>query len=158
VRQFQGRRWSGISHRPLRSAPDCPADRKHVERLVDPFRAELAARPLYISLDKDVLAAAEAPVNWDSGHLEGAEVLEVVAAFAAAAGGRIAGMDVVGDWSPVRVRGPFRRFLHWTEHPRVRVDAGAAAALHERLNLAVLQTVTAWGAPNEPRGLRLFAA
>ena len=34
----------------------------------------MTSRPLYISLDKDVLRADYAPVNWDSGHLREAEV------------------------------------------------------------------------------------
>jgi hypothetical protein len=157
VRRLRGRRWSRIVHQPLRAQADTPAKREAIENFIEPFRHELAARPLYISLDKDVLTAAEAPANWDSGYLEGAEVLEVVRAFSAAAGGRLAGMDVLGDWSPVRLGGWFRHALHWTEHPSVEVDAGAAAALHERLNLAILQATTAWCAAQH-RGLRLCAA
>jgi hypothetical protein len=158
ARRFQGRRWSRIAHQPLRSEPDTPADGKRVERLIDPFRKELAARPLYVSLDKDVLAASEAPANWDSGRLQGAEVLQVVGAFAAAAGGRLAGVDVVGDWSPVQVCGLFRQALHWTEHPALWVDDRGAAALHERLNLAVLQAAAAWCGADKRHGLRLCAA
>jgi hypothetical protein len=55
-------------------------------------------------------------------------------------------MDVVGDWSPVHVRGLFRRTLHWAEHPRVQPDPHEAAARNERLNLAILRAAAGWSA------------
>jgi hypothetical protein len=61
----------------------------------------------------------------------------VVEAFAGASAG-LAGMDVVGDWSPVRVAGLGRRLLHWTEHPRLRVEEAQAQERNEALNLALL--------------------
>jgi arginase family enzyme len=145
-RRFSGRRWTRVPHRPLRRKPDLPADAAQVAEVVASFRAELRARPLYVSLDKDVLTADEATVNWDSGCLHSAEALEVVRAFTAAAGGQLVGMDVVGDWSPVRVRGLFRRTLHWAEHPISRPDPDDAATRNERLNLAILQAAAIWSA------------
>src|SRR5579884_4176120 len=67
-RYFRGERWRQVPHRPLRRWTDQPADADAIEDWLAPFRAELAALPLYVSLDKDVLAASEAAVNWDSGH------------------------------------------------------------------------------------------
>jgi hypothetical protein len=157
-RRFRGRRWSGVLHKPLRRRPDEPAGRERIAGLIEPFRKELAARPLYVSLDKDVLRADLAVVNWDSGYLETAEVLDVIGAFAAAAGGQLAGVDVVGDWSPVRVRGLVRRALDWTEHPRLGVDPGEAAGRNGRLNLVLQGALTALAGEDPLRGLRLFAA
>jgi hypothetical protein len=51
-------------------------------------------------------------------------------------------MDVVGDWSPVRLSGPLRRLLHLTEHPPLAVDARDAARRNEALNLALLDHVS----------------
>jgi hypothetical protein len=147
VRRFRGRQWSGIAHEPLRQPPHEPAGRERVWRCLEQHRAELAARPLYISLDKDVLSADEAAVNWDSGRLVKSEVLEVLNAFRSVAGS-LAGLDVVGDWSPVRVRGLLRRALHWIEHPLLGMDPRAAAALNEDLNLDL---VTALGLANRRR-------
>jgi hypothetical protein len=152
IRCFRGRCWRKVPHQPLRVHPDFPAHGGRIAECLEPFHAELAARPLYVSLDKDVLRAAEAPVNWDSGYLGTTEALEVTRAFVAAAQGHLAGMDVLGDWSPVRVRGLFRKTLHWTEHPSLRVDPDAAAACNERVNLAVLQAVAGG------RAVRLRAA
>jgi hypothetical protein len=128
----------------LRAVAEQQSDRLRIAELVGGVRADLAARPLYISVDKDVLCAEDAAVNWDSGCLRTAEALEVVRAFAGAARGRLAGMDVVGDWSPVQVQGLFRRTLHWAEHPRLRPDPAEAAARNERLNLAFLQVAAGW--------------
>lgn len=140
-RRFHGRRWADIEHRPLRRRSDEPTQRSTIAEWLNPFRDELAARPLYISLDKDVLTAAESVVNWDSGHLTVREVMDALQAFLEAAGGELAGMDVVGDWSPVRLRGLLRRTLHWTEHPHLPVDPDEAAERNERLNLTLHEGV-----------------
>lgn len=142
-RRFRGRRWARVEHHPLRRRPDEPATREAIEEWLTPFRTELAAQPLYVSLDKDVLLASEATVNWDSGHLTAPEVLAVLEAFGTATG-ELAGMDVVGDWSPVRVQGPFRRLFHWTEHPRSTVDAEAATRRNEAWNVQLVDHVRRW--------------
>jgi hypothetical protein len=111
--------------------------------LLEPYRLELARWPLYVSLDKDVMLQAEAVVNWDSGHLTLPEVEMILEEFLGAAGGQLAGMDIVGDWSPVRVRGALRHFLHVTEHPVLHVDAETAAARNERTNLLLLDSLRA---------------
>ncbi len=138
-RGFAGQGWAHVVHQPLRRRSEEPSRREAVEDWLAPFRAELAARPLYVSLDKDVLVSAEASVNWDSGHLTMREVLDVLQAFRDAANGEFAGMDVVGDWSPVRLNGLPRRVLHWTEHPRQAIDPDEATRRNETLNLLLLE-------------------
>jgi arginase family enzyme len=140
-RRFQGRCWDAIAHRPLRRCPDEPVGCDLIEEWLAPYRTELTGWPLYISLDKDVLNASEAMVNWDSGHLTSAEVLSILSAFSNAAGGELAGMDVVGDWSPVPPLGLMQRLLHWIEHPALAIDADMAARRNEALNLRLLDCV-----------------
>jgi hypothetical protein len=140
VRPFRGRAWARTPHRPLRGQPGEPADAGRIEMLLVPWRAELRALPLYVSLDKDVLGPDEAVVNWDSGRLSSGEVLDVLASFLRDSAG-LAGMDVVGDWSPVRVRGLLQRLLHVTEHPTLHVDAAEARRRNEAINLRLLQAV-----------------
>ncbi|HZY89481.1 MAG TPA: hypothetical protein VFE78_31960 [Gemmataceae bacterium] len=149
VRRFRGGGWRNVRHEALRPAPDLPADRERLEEWLRPYRAELAARPLYVSLDKDVLGADESVVNWDSGLLTAAEVREVLRAFLSAA--ELAGMDVVGDWSPVRVAGPLRGVLHRTEHPPLTVDALEATRRNQALNLELRETVREAVALTPPR-------
>ena len=115
--RFRGRRWDRVPHRPLRRPDEKSATPRSLSDWLSPYRVELAERPLYISLDKDVLTASEAVVNWDSGQLTMPEVLAILQTFTHAAGGKWMGMDVVGDWSPIHLHGLPRRILHWTEHP-----------------------------------------
>lgn len=136
--RFHGRWWDKMAHRPLRPSPERPATREDIESWLAPYRDDLAAWPLYVSLDKDVLPATEAVVNWDSGHLSVAEVLAVLEAFGNAASENWAGMDLVGDWSPVRTSGLLRRFLDWSEHPTLTLDAEEATRCNEALNLRLL--------------------
>jgi hypothetical protein len=148
VRPFHLGAWSAVPNKPVRPQRDTPACRDRIEELLDPFRAELASRPLYISLDKDVLREKEAVVNWDSGHLSLAEVSALLHAFISAARGHLAGMDITGDWSAVRLRGWLRRFLHFTEHPALAVEADDAIRRNERANLALMGAIdTARGLP-----------
>ena len=60
--------------------------------------------------------------------------------------GRVApvreGLDLVGDWSPVRVSGLARRVLYLTEHPPLAIDPPDATRRNEALNLALLETLT----------------
>jgi hypothetical protein len=138
VRRFRRGGWARVANQPVRHAPELPVTPERVRALIAPCSEDLARLPLYISVDKDVLIEAEAAVNWDSGHLLLAEAGAIVREFVAAAGGRLAGMDLVGDWSPVRVRGVLRHVLHWTEHPALAVDPVEAARRNELANLALL--------------------
>jgi hypothetical protein len=154
-RRLAGRRWAEVPHRPLRSGEGEPADDASIAEWLAPFRAELAARPLYISLDKDVLTASETAVNWDSGHLSVGEVNAVLRTFLSASAGNLAGVDVVGDWSPVRLRGVLRHILHWTEHPFLRIDPEEATRRNERINLLLLDQLSQYGNTDLRHGLRL---
>ena len=140
VRRFTRGPWRRVRNVPLRDGKD-PASPERIEQRLRPFAPALARWPLYVSLDKDAMTAADAVVNWDSGHLRLSEVTAVLAAFVGAARGNMIGMDVVGDWSPVRVGTAFRRLLHWTEHPALAVDPAEASRTNERTNLALLRSV-----------------
>jgi arginase family enzyme len=139
VRRFRRGRWSELAFPALRRHAILPADQERIEALLLPHLDDLGRYPLYISLDKDVLTAGEAVVNWDSGLLCLEEVEMLLGAFAEAAGGNLIGMDVVGDWSAVRLRGWGRRLLHWTEHPRLEVLPHNAGRCNQRTNLELLK-------------------
>lgn len=138
-RPYRGRRWKQLECKPLRHSADKPASLETIREWLTPYRQELAAFPLYVSLDKDVLTSDEAVVNWDSGQLNSAELFAIIKAFTNAAGGDLAGMDVVGDWSPIRLRGLLRWFFHWTEHPALGINAHEATRRNESLNLRLLE-------------------
>lgn len=140
VRRFRGGGWNRVATEPLRPNPETPLDAARLERLLEPHRRELAARPLYVSIDKDALHEADAVVNWDSGFLSLEELTVAVEGFARAAGGLV-GADSTGDWSPVEVRGAFRGLLHRLEHPRIIVDPKAARERNQRVNLRLLEVL-----------------
>jgi hypothetical protein len=141
VRCFRRGNWTGVANEPVRPHPETPVTRERLDALLEPFCTELKRRPLYISVDKDVLVEREAAVNWDSGHLHLAEVQCILSGFLRAAGGKLAGMDLVGDWSPVGVQGLLRRLLHHTEHPTLCIDPAEAARRNERANLALIDAL-----------------
>jgi hypothetical protein len=138
VRSFRRGAWAGVPHDSLRSAPDEPLSASRLKKLLDPYRVELADLPLYISLDKDVLRAEDAAVNWDSGHLQLGEVLTLLDGFINACRRRLTGLDVVGDWSPVVVKGLLRQLLHRTEHPRLEVTLSEATRRNNATNQLLL--------------------
>jgi hypothetical protein len=146
IRCFERGAWADCPVATVRHQPDCEAGPDRIHQLVGPLRNELKRWPLYISLDKDVMTAQDAVVNWDLGHLTINEVQTVLAAFIAAADRRLAGMDVVGDWSPVRLRGLGRRILHLTEHPRVKTMPEWANARNQQANLRFARCVADWTA------------
>lgn len=148
-RRFRGFGWGRVPHDPLLTTSTEPvADR--LERLIDHDRADLAARPLYVTIDKDVLTADDAAVNWDSGFLRLGDLLAVLDVFGRAAGGRFAGADVLGDWSPVRTAGWGRRLLDLTEHPPLHVRPADAAARNGRANRALVARLDALTARTNP--------
>jgi hypothetical protein len=142
IRQMTGRQWSRTPHETLRPHPEVVVDRERLEALLAPYHVDLARRPLYVSLDRDVLTAEHAAINWDSGRLTPPEVFDILDAFREASQSLI-GMDVVGDWSPVRVCGLGRWLLHMTEHPHNEVDSDVAQRLNEALNLALIERMSA---------------
>jgi hypothetical protein len=146
VRKFRGSGWRSVPHEPLRPAPEERLTVARLAELLQPHERALAQRPLYISLDKDVMTTEDAVVNWDSGHLTLAEVRDILAGFVRAADGRLAGMDVVGDWSTVNVKGWFRRILHYTEHPPLRIAPHEALSVNDHTNQVLLDTLASLGA------------
>lgn len=141
VRTYQRGNWRDVPHAPVRPEPDEPTDADRLAELLAPHQFQLRRWPLYISLDKDVMVESDAVVNWDSGKLTLPEVSQVLQAFTQTAHGRLAGVDVVGDWSPVRLQGWMRRVLHWTEHPPLNIEALRAVRCNERTNLSLLNTL-----------------
>ncbi len=155
IRRFRGWQWAKVGNDPLlwksRSAAPFSLPPARLKEFLRPYRRDLGSRPLYISLDKDVMQSHAAPVNWDSGHLSVLQTRAILEAFLLAADGVVAGIDVVGDWSPVRLQGIFRRILHFTEHPALRVESFQATRANEQANLSLLESVEWFTKPASDR-------
>jgi hypothetical protein len=157
VRSYRGCGWSSVPNAPLREPGEERLSPGRLEELLRPHRDDLARWPLYVSLDKDVMGTVDAIVNWDSGHLGLGEVRDILATFVRCADGQLAGMDVVGDWSTVSVKGRLRQFLHYTEHPLLRVAPHEALTVNEHTNQVLLDTLSSLGAYNSVTSRRAAA-
>jgi hypothetical protein len=141
VRRFVRGRWARVPNDPVRSLDSDGQSLVRIAEIARSFETELAKRPLYVSLDKDVMTPGDATVNWDSGHLTLAEVQMLLESFIKAARGNLAGMDITGDWSQVKLRGILRQSMHLTMHPELSVDPAEATRRNEATNLKLLETV-----------------
>ncbi len=138
-RRFTRGTWAAVPTFPLPQSPAAVA--AALAHALAPYRDELATCPLYVTVDKDVLTAEDAAVNWDSGLLCLAEVAAVLETFVGLAGGRLAGADLTGDWSPVRLGSWLGRAFHHLDHPGPAHDPAEAAALNGRANAALLRAL-----------------
>jgi len=105
------------------------------------LEAAIPTRAIYVTIDKDVLRPAEAVTNWDQGQASLEFVMTAIAC--AAAGRRLIGADVVGDWSKaVYGGGPAAYLLKQGEalidQPWRRPAAAGARAINEAVNLRLL--------------------
>ena len=80
-------------------------------------------------------------MNWDSGVLRLEDAVSVVKTFLQAAGGHLAGADLLGDWSPVRLADPLQWLCHWLDHPGPDHEPGEAARRNQRANAVLLQAL-----------------
>jgi arginase family enzyme len=100
---------------------------------------------IYITLDKDVLAADEAVTNWDQGKMRLDDIIHLIRELGRRH--RIIGADVIGDYSPIEYAGALwpivkKRGESFIDQPRVRLAPEVIAARNEAANLRLLQTFT----------------
>jgi arginase family enzyme len=103
-----------------------------VAAMLERFRAELGVEPVYLSIDKDVLASDVVQTNWDQGVMQ----LEELEAAIAMLQGRVIGSDVVGDVSAYRYKSRFKRLLSGLDGQAAIPDHSLAAwqSAHQRVN------------------------
>lgn len=77
--------------------------------LLQAFETHLKAvkLPIYLSIDKDVLAPQDAHTNWDQGVMRLSEMLRAMDLMQ----GRVIGSDVTGEISVYQYRSRFKQFL-----------------------------------------------
>ena len=104
--------------------------------LLDALHAELSGAPVYLSIDKHVLAPAVVQTNWDQGVMR----LEELEAAIAMMRDHVVAADVTGDVSAYRYRSRFKRLLsaldRQPEIPATSLESWRAA--QRRLNLRLL--------------------
>jgi hypothetical protein len=80
-------------------------------------------------------------VNWDSGPLRLPEALTIVETFLAATDGRLAGADVLGDWSPIQLGHWLNRLCDRLDHPSPVHDPDEASQRNRVANAAILRVL-----------------
>lgn len=104
----------------------------------------LPTKKVYVTLDKDCLSTGDALTNWDQGTMPLDALLAMLKMIKDNLD--IVGMDIAGDYSPVRVDGVFKNIASRWDHPgKVRAEelpGSSIAAVNERTNLRILDLVT----------------
>lgn len=113
------------------------------------LEAAIPTRAIYVTIDKDVLRPADAVTNWDQGQASLEFLLTAIAC--AAAGRKVVGADVVGDWSrAVYGGGPAAWVLKQGEalldQPWRRPEPAGASHVNEAVNLRLLDLFAELGA------------
>jgi len=111
--------------------------------------AEIRTRKIYVTVDKDVLAPADAVTNWDQGQASLDFVLNAIAC--AAANREVIGADVVGDWSRPVYGGDLasqllRRAEALLDQPQGRPFGDSGTVVNEAANLRLLTLFAGLGA------------
>lgn len=108
---------------------------------LDLLDGELGDRPVYITIDKDMLRDADAGTNWDQGQASLDFLIEAVGRVAQ--GRQVVGADICGDWSaPIYGQGLVASLLKRGEallDQPLRGPGKAALAANERANLRLLE-------------------
>jgi arginase family enzyme len=94
----------------------------------------LPTKKVYVTIDKDCLRNAYALTNWAQGHLEMEELLLMLKLIKENT--EIAGLDVTGDYSPVRTEGIVRTAITAMNHPRDFSAKGRPRSLIDSVNEA----------------------
>lgn len=107
----------------------------------------LPSNKVYITVDKDCLKTGAALTNWDQGSMPLECLLTMLRMIRDNCD--IVGMDITGDYSPVRVDGAFKRAVLWLSHPE-KISASRFAGprintVNEETNLRILELLTAAG-------------
>ncbi len=101
---------------------------------------------VYITIDKDVLARADAITNWDQGQMRLPYLLALIEAIAAKH--QIIGADVTGDYSPPHYSGSlFTKAMKYGEilldQPKGRVDLAESEKINMIANRLLLEKLSA---------------
>ena len=109
-----------------------------VEKALDAIIPLITTEAVWISLDKDVLAEAEALTNWDQGQMPLAAVVQIIAAVGAHK--RIVGADICGEFSQAAHANWLKRWEARMDQPQ-RQAAADLLARNEATNRELLVAI-----------------
>jgi hypothetical protein len=100
----------------------------------------LAGRNIYISVDKNVLRAADASTDWGNGALSINDVIRGLRVLSASC--HVVGADVCGDRTPGPLKGMLKRIDAGRIGAPWNAPTGPEVRRNERANLAILRALT----------------
>jgi arginase family enzyme len=104
----------------------------------------LPTKKVYVTIDKDCLRAPYSLTNWAEGHLELEELLLMLKFIKENT--EIVGLDITGDYSPIKTEGLIRTVITAINHSRDYSAKGKPQsvidAVNEAANIRVLELLT----------------
>jgi hypothetical protein len=101
----------------------------------------LPQKKVYITIDKDCLKSNFALTNWEEGMFSLEELLLLLKLIKQNT--EIVGLDIVGDYSDVLIKGRLRKIISYWDHPRKirasRFQESLITSINEETNLKILQ-------------------
>ena len=104
----------------------------------DRILAAVETDAVWITIDKDVLAEADALTNWDQGLMPLQAMRELITAIGART--RILGADICGEFSAPRLSNPLKAIESRIDRPQRAADA-ARLARNAEVNRQLLRTI-----------------
>jgi len=103
----------------------------------------LPLKKVYLSIDKDCLKNKYAVTNWEEGKMALDELLLMLKVIKE--NSDIAGVDITGDYSPVVIKGAFKKFCSRCDHPKEADFKGLPPdeinSINEETNLRILDVL-----------------
>ncbi|MCK9614491.1 MAG: hypothetical protein M0R48_03185 [Candidatus Omnitrophica bacterium] len=94
---------------------------------------------VYISIDKDCLSSAYALTNWEQGSVPIDWLLNALSIIKEEK--NVVGMDITGEYSPIMIKNPLKRFLSSLDHPKQtaeEIEPSKIVSVNETTNLKIL--------------------
>lgn len=114
------------------------------ENFIDHILSRIGTQAVYLTIDKDVLATADAVTNWDQGSMRLPYLLTLISEIGRCH--RIIGADVTGDYSAPSYAGDLKTLLLkraeiFIDQPWLRHEADETRTINSAANHALLEVL-----------------
>ncbi|MQB45641.1 arginase [Rhizobium sp. ICMP 5592] len=114
------------------------------DNFIDRMLSRIRTEAVYLTIDKDVLAADDAVTNWDQGRMRLPYLLALISEIGSRH--RIIGADVIGDYSTPNYAGDLRTKLMkraeiFIDQPRIRPKPETTRNINSAANHALLEVL-----------------
>ena len=117
---------------------------KNLEVFFQNLLKRMPAKKVYVSIDKDCLRNDYALTNWEEGKFSLEELLCLLKLIRQNLD--IVGLDITGDYSPISVKGIFKKIASYLDHPKgIEVNTFPESFItgrNEDTNLKILEILT----------------